>query len=127
MPQTAYYPRTDVQCVSIQRQTFMLAEKRTHPKVQNIKGPAIVTGPLNCLLSALGNDRRWRGFALADSVRLRRGRNAKESQRRCGQYSECFHGIILCHDKRESITGGLTPPLVLQRHTEHFNTLTPIT
>jgi hypothetical protein len=51
---------------------------------QKIKGPAIVTGPFNCLLSAFGNNRRRRGFALAD-VGLRGGCDAKERQRRCRQ------------------------------------------
>jgi len=59
------------------------ARKRAEPPKR--KGPAIVTGPLDCLLSAFGNDRRRRSFALADPVRLCRGRNAKESQRRCRQ------------------------------------------
>jgi hypothetical protein len=81
------------------------------------RGPAIVTGPSIACSSAFGNDRRRRGFALADSVRLCGGRNAKESQRSCRQYSECFHGTLLCHDKRKSITGRITPPLVLKRHT----------
>lgn len=48
------------------------------------KGTGTMAGPFH-LLSAFGNDRRRRGFALADTVRLCRGRNAKESQRRCRQ------------------------------------------
>jgi hypothetical protein len=28
------------------------------------------------------------------------GRDAEESHRRCRQYSECFHGTLLCHDNR---------------------------
>jgi hypothetical protein len=60
-------------------------KKLRSPKVQNIKGPAIMTGPLNCLLSAFGNNRRRRSFALADSVSLCRGRDTKERQRRCRQ------------------------------------------
>jgi hypothetical protein len=48
------------------------------------KGPAIVTGPLNRLLLAFGNDRWRRGFALAD-VGLCRGRDAEERHRRCRQ------------------------------------------
>jgi hypothetical protein len=59
------------------------ARKRAEPL--NRKGPAITDRSLNRLLSAFGNDRRRRGFALADPVRLCRGRNAKESQRRCRQ------------------------------------------
>jgi len=52
--------------------------------------------PLSFAL-AFGNNRwRRRGFALAvrRSV-LCEGRDAKERHRRCGQYSECFHHIIL--------------------------------
>jgi hypothetical protein len=89
---------------------------------QKDKGTGTMAGPPHSLdLSAFGNNRRG-SFALADSVGLCRGRDAKERQRRCRQYSECFHGTLLCFVMTNAkVTGGMTPPLVLKRHTERFN------
>jgi len=42
--QTAYYPRTRLQCV---RHTF---KKSRSPRVQKVRGPAVVAGPLDRLL-----------------------------------------------------------------------------
>jgi hypothetical protein len=56
--------------------------QKVRPEIS--RGPAIRTGPLDCLLSAFGDNRRRRGFALAD-VGLCGGRDAKERQSRCRQ------------------------------------------
>ncbi|MGB8631102.1 MAG: hypothetical protein WCD69_17235, partial [Xanthobacteraceae bacterium] len=45
------------------------------------------------LFSTFGNDRRRRGFALADSVRLCRGGDTKESHRHCRQKSNLLHEV----------------------------------
>ena len=53
------------------------------------------SSPNACTALALSNNRRRRGFALADVnrvVSLCEGRDAEESHRRCRQYSEYFHG-----------------------------------
>ena len=69
------------------------------------KGTGTMAGPLtrsSLSLAFRNNWRRRRGFALAvrRSV-LCEGRDAEESHRRCRQYSECFHGTLLCHDNQK--------------------------
>src|SRR5215472_8652446 len=54
------------------------------------------------IVLAFGSNRgRRRGFPLAvRCVGLCGGCDAKESKRRRRQYSECFHGTLLCHDNK---------------------------
>jgi hypothetical protein len=73
------------------------------------KGTGTMAGPPIAL--AFGNNRRrGRRFALAVrcSVGLCRGRDAKESYRRCRQQSECFHGTLLLFAKGDQIPNANT-------------------
>jgi hypothetical protein len=54
------------------------------PEQKERDRPSLPVPSLICLLLAFGNNRRRRGLALAD-VGLRRGRDGRESHRRCRQ------------------------------------------
>ena len=91
---------------------------------QKEKGPALLkpVPPENRLAFRNNLRRRRRGFAFAPirTVLCVSLSDAEEGQRCCRQQSKCFHGRPLVVTD-ESVTEGMSLPLVLKGHSGQFN------